>query len=41
MKPNELKVDMPAEHRFLKFILPEKAYAAVRAGTKVMLGWCE
>lgn len=31
---------MPAEHRFLKFILPAKAFAAVRAGTKEWLAEC-
>ncbi len=31
---------MPAEHRFLKFILPAKAFAAVRAGTKQWLTEC-
>ena len=31
---------MPAEHRFLKFILPAKAFAAVRAGTKKWLAEC-
>jgi hypothetical protein len=30
----------PAEHRFLKFILPAKAFAAVRAGTKEWLAEC-
>ena len=40
MKPNEIGVDMPAEHRFLKFILPDKAFAAVRAGTKAWLAEC-
>jgi hypothetical protein len=30
----------PAEHRFLKFILPAKAFAAVRAGTKLWLAEC-
>ena len=31
---------MPAEHRFLKFILPAKGFAAVRAGTKEWLAEC-
>lgn len=31
---------MPEEHRFLKFILPVKAFAAVRAGTKQWLAAC-
>ena len=31
---------MPAEHRFLKFILPARAFAAVRAGTKDWLAEC-
>lgn len=31
---------MPAEHRFLKFILPPKAFAAVRADTKEWLAEC-
>jgi hypothetical protein len=31
---------MPAEHRFLRFILPAKAFAAVRAGTKQWLAEC-
>ncbi len=31
---------MPAEHRFLKFILPARAFAAVRAGTKEWLAEC-
>lgn len=31
---------MPAEHRFLKFILPAKAFAAVRAGTKEWQAEC-
>jgi len=31
---------MPAEHRFLKFILPAKAFNAVRAGTKLWLIEC-
>ena len=31
---------MPTEHRFLKFILPAKAFAAVRAGTKEWLAEC-
>ena len=31
---------MPAEHRFLRFILPAKAFAAVRAGTKEWLAEC-
>jgi len=31
---------MPAEHRFLKLILPAKAFAAVRAGTKQWLAEC-
>ena len=31
---------MPAKHRFLKFILPAKAFAAVRAGTKEWLAEC-
>ena len=30
----------PAEHRVLKFILPAKAFAAVRAGTKLWLIEC-
>ena len=32
---------MPAEHGFLKFILPAKAFAAVRAGTKKWLAECQ
>jgi hypothetical protein len=31
---------MPAEHRFLKFILPAKAFAAVRTGSKKWLAEC-
>ena len=31
---------MPAEHRFLKFILPAKAFEAVKAGTKQWLAEC-
>lgn len=31
---------MPSEHRFLKFILPARAFAAVRAGTKEWLAEC-
>jgi DNA-directed RNA polymerase subunit RPC12/RpoP len=31
---------MPAEHRFLKFILPAKAFTAVREGTKQWLAEC-
>ena len=31
---------MPAEHRFLRFILPAKAFAAVREGTKLWLAEC-
>lgn len=31
---------MPANHRFLKFILPAKAFAAVREGTKLWLAEC-
>ena len=31
---------MPSEHRFLKFIFPAKAFAAVRAGTKEWLAEC-
>ena len=31
---------MAAEHRFLRFILPAKAFAAVRAGTKQWLAEC-
>ena len=31
---------MPAEHRFLKFILPAKAFAAIKAGTKQWLAEC-
>jgi len=31
---------MPAEHRFLKFILPAKVFAAVREGTKQWLTEC-
>ena len=31
---------MPAEHRFLKRMLPAKAFAAVRAGTKEWLAEC-
>lgn len=31
---------MPAEHRFLKFILPSRAFDAVRAGTKLWLMEC-
>lgn len=30
----------PAEHRFLKFILPAKAFGAVKAGTKLWLAAC-
>ena len=31
---------MPAEHPFLKFILPAKAFAALKAGTKQWLIEC-
>jgi len=31
---------MPAEHKFLRFILPAKAFAAVRAGTRKWLMEC-
>jgi len=31
---------MPAEHRFLRFILPARAFAAVKAGTKLWLTEC-
>ena len=31
---------MPAEHRFLQFVLPVEAFAAVRAGTKEWLAEC-
>ena len=31
---------MPAEHRFLKFILPARAFAAIRASTKDWLAEC-
>jgi hypothetical protein len=31
---------MAAEHRFLKFILPARWFAAVRAGTKEWLAAC-
>jgi hypothetical protein len=31
---------MSAEHRFLKFILPARAFAAVREGTKQWLAEC-
>jgi hypothetical protein len=31
---------MPAAHRFLKLILPSKAFAAVREGTKQWLAEC-
>jgi len=31
---------MPAEHRFLKFILPARAFAAVRTGNKEWLDEC-
>ena len=31
---------MLAEHRFLKFILPAKAFAAVRTGTKQWFSEC-
>lgn len=31
---------MVSEHRFLKFILPEKAFAAVREGTREWLIEC-
>ncbi len=30
----------PAEHRFLRFILPERAFEAVKAGTKQWLMAC-
>jgi hypothetical protein len=30
----------PAEHRFLKFVLPAKAFTAVKAGTKLWLAEC-
>jgi len=32
--------EMPAEHKFLKFILPAKAFDAVRKGTKLWLIEC-
>ena len=31
---------MPAEHRFLKFILPARAFPAVKVGTKQWLAEC-
>lgn len=31
---------MPAEHKFLKFILPARAFAAVEAGTRLWLMEC-
>jgi len=31
---------MPAQHRFLNFLLPNRAFAAVRAGTKLWLAEC-
>ena len=31
---------MPAEHRFLRFILPTRAFNTVRAGTKLWLIEC-
>ena len=31
---------MPAEHRLLKFILPARAFEAVKAGTKEWLAEC-
>ncbi len=31
---------MPAEHRFLKLILPARAFEAVRAGTKKWVAEC-
>jgi len=31
---------MPAEHRFLRFILPARAFAAVRDATKEWLAEC-
>ena len=31
---------MTAEHRFLRFILPDRAFAAVKAGTKQWLAEC-
>ena len=31
---------MPAEHKFLKFILPAKAFAAIEAGTRQWLIEC-
>ena len=33
-------MNQPAEHRFLKFILPARAFAAVKAGTKAWLAEC-
>jgi hypothetical protein len=33
-------MDRPVEHRFLKFVLPAKAFAAVKAGTKEWLMEC-
>jgi len=32
---------MPAEHKFLKFILPKRAFNAVKAGTKKWLIECK
>ncbi len=37
---HDIYKDMPAEHRFLKFILPAKAFAAVKARTKQWLAEC-
>jgi hypothetical protein len=31
---------MPAEHKFLRFILPARAFAAIRAGTREWLIEC-
>jgi len=32
---------LPAEHKFLKFILPARAFEAIKAGTKLWLIECK
>jgi hypothetical protein len=38
--PEKSNIYKKSEHRFLKFILPAKAFAAVKTGTKQWLAEC-